>query len=176
MVDTTALIVIAMAAVVAAASGSGVLAFAAARRVSPAALHHYEVTLADMQARMERTEQRSDRQQEQIDRLREALAAEQDYSLALARAMRAAGLEPPRRPDAPTAAPTAAPGDLPARLASGFSVGELNDLAMELGLLEAVGGESLEERASSLALVAARRGMLAELRGAARRERPRGGF
>lgn len=51
-----------------------------------------------MQARLERTEQRSDRQQEQIDRLRDMLAQEQDYNRALARAMRDAGLEPPPRP------------------------------------------------------------------------------
>lgn len=175
MVDTTALIVIAMAAVVAASSGSGVLAFAAARRVSPAVLHHYELALTDMQARMERTEQRSDQQQEQIDRLREALAAEQAYSLALALAMRAAGLEPPRRPDAPTAPPSA-PGDFPARLAQLFSPGELRDLAMDLELTEVVAGESSAERASSLVLAATRRGKLLELREAARRKRPRGGF
>lgn len=176
MSNATVIVLLAVAAVFVAAAVAGRIAYNAGRATVPAAYRHYEHTLADMQLRLERTEQRSDRQQEQIDRLREALAQEQDYSRALARAMREAGLEPPRRPDAATVPAAAALTDTARRLAGLFSVSELDDLAMEAGLLEVVAGESAEQRASSLALAALRRGTLAELRAIARRERPQGGF
>ena len=177
MSNATVIVLLAVAAVFVAAAVAGRIAYNAGRATVPAAYRHYEHTLADMQLRLERTEQRSDRQQEQIDRLREALAQEQDYSRALARAMREAGLEPPRRADAPPPPPVAGwLTDTATRLAGLFSLSEIDDLAMEAGLLEVVAGDSIEQRASSLALAALRRGQLETLRAAARRERPNGGF
>ena len=177
MNNTAALIILALVALLVLAVVVGRVVTVAGWRVSPAAMQHYEHALADMQQRLERTEQRGDRQQERIDQLQAALEVEQEYSRALARAMRDAGLEPPPRP-APAASPSPATAwtDTATRLAACFSIAELNDLAMELSLLEAVAGESLEERASSLTLAAVRRGVLSELRTIARRERPRGGF
>ena len=175
MNNTAALIILALVALLVLAVVVGRVVTVAGWRVSPAAMTHYEHALADMQQRLERTELRGDRQQERIDQLQAALEVEQEYSRALARAMRDAGLEPPPRPT-PLPPPVPAWADTSSRLAACFSVSELNDLAMELALLEAVAGESLEERASSLTLAAVRRGVLSELRTIARRERPRGGF
>lgn len=174
MSNATALIMAAILAVTIVAVASGLLAYTAARRASPDTLHQYEQVIADMQQRLGRTEQRSDQQQEQIDRLRDALAAEQDYSRALARAMRDAGLEPPPRPEPPRhVSDTAA---LARRVAACFSIGEMDTLAMELELDGALTGETLENRAASLVRAALRRGILSELVAIARRERPRGGF
>lgn len=155
---------------------SGVLAYTAARRVPSDAYRHYEHTLADMQERLERTERRSDRQQEQIDRLREMLAAEQDYSRALARAMREAGLEPPPRPADPPPRPPDGTEGLARRLAACYSLSELDMLADELELENVLTGDSLETRTTSLVKAALRRGNLSELVAIARRDRPRGGF
>lgn len=135
----------------------------------------YEKTLADMQTRLEKAELRGDRQQEQIDRLRESLVAEQDYNRALARAMRDAGLEPPPRPEPPPAANDGA-AILARNVAAAFSIAEIDDLAMELQIDAALTGDSLENRASSLVKAAMRRGKLSELIAIARRDRPRGGF
>ena len=174
MSNATALIMAAILAVTIVAVASGLLAYTAARRASPDTLHQYEQVIADMQQRLGRTEQRSDQQQEQIDRLRDALAAEQDYSRALARAMRDAGLEPPPRPEPPR--PTSDTAALARRVAACFSVGEMDTLAMELELDGVLTGETLENRAASLVMAALRRGILSELVAIARRERPRGGF
>lgn len=174
MSSTQVLIILALVALLILALLVGRLAAVAGGRVPAVAMQHYEHALADMQQRLERTEQRGDRQQERIDQLQAALEIEQNYSRALARAMRDAGLEPPPRPAA--ALPAATWTDTATRLTACFSIAELNDLAMEMSLLEVVAGESLEERASSLTLAAARRGVLSELRAIARRERPRGGF
>lgn len=179
MNNTAALIILALLALLVLAVLVGRIAAIAGGRVPAVAMQHYEHALADMQQRLERTEQRGDRQQERIDQLQAALEVEQEYSRALARAMRDAGLEPPPRPTPlppPPPPPVPAWADTSSRLAACFSIAELNDLAMELALLEAVAGESLEERASSLTLAAVRRGVLSELRTIARRERPRGGF
>ncbi len=174
MSNATALIMAAILAVTIVAVASGLLAYTAARGASPDTLHQYEQVIADMQQRLGRTEQRSDQQQEQIDRLRDALAAEQDYSRALARAMRDAGLEPPPRPEPPR--PTSDTAALARRVAACFSVGEMDTLAMELELDGVLTGETLENRAASLVMAALRRGILSELVAIARRERPRGGF
>lgn len=174
MSNATALIMAAILAVTIVAVASGLLAYTAARRASPDTLHQYEQVIADMQQRLGRTEQRSDQQQEQIDRLRDALAAEQDYSRALARAMRDAGLEPPPRPEPPH--PTSGTAALARRVATCFSLEEMDTLAMELELDGALTGETLENRAASLVRAALRRGILSELVAIARRERPRGGF
>lgn len=174
MSNATALIMAAILAVTIVAVASGLLAYTAARRASPDTLRQYEQVIADMQQRLERTEQRSDQQQEQIDRLRDALAAEQDYSRALARAMRDAGLEPPPRPE--VARPVSDTAALARRVAACFSIEEMDTLSMELGLDGALTGETLENRAASLVRAALRRGILSELVAIARRERPRGGF
>ena len=178
MSNTTALVLAAVAVVFLVAAVTGWAAYVAARaRSSPAAMREYEQALADMQTRLERTERRGDRLQMEIDRLRDALVIEREYSYALARAMRDAGLEPPRRADAPPPPPVAGGlTDTATRLAGQFAMSELDDLAMEAGLLEVVAGDSIEQRASSLALAALRRGQLEALRAAARRERPNGGF
>lgn len=174
MSNATALIMAAILAVTIVAVASGLLAYTAARGASPDTLHQYEQVIADMQQRLGRTEQRSDQQQEQINRLRDALAAEQDYSRALARAMRDAGLEPPPRPEPPR--PTSDTAAMARRVAACFSVEEIDTLAMELELDGALTGETLENRAASLVMAALRRGILSELVAIARRDRPRGGF
>ena len=175
MNSSTIVIAGAIALVAVMAILSGVLAYTAARRVPPDTYRHYEHILAEMQERMERGERRSDRQQEQIDRLREMLAAEQDYSRALARAMRDAGLEPPPRPGEPPPR-TNDTAALSRRVAELFSMGEIDGMAMELDIDGALSGDTLETRASSLVMAALRRGILSELVVIARRERPRGGF
>lgn len=175
MSNATALIMAAILAVTIVAVASGLLAYTAARRASPDTLRQYEQVIADMQQRLERTEQRSDQQQEQIDRLRDALAAEQDYSRALARAMRDAGLEPPPRPEAPPR-PASDTAGLARRVAACYSLEELEVLASDLGLSDDLTGERLENRATSLVMAALRRGILSELVAIARRDRPRGGF
>lgn len=182
MGDTTTLLIITVAVVLLMAAVVGWAAFIAARRTTPDTLHHYEQALAEMQQRLERAEQRGDRQQVRIDnqqvridQLQAALAAEQDYSRALARAMRDAGLEPPPRPEA-TPRPTSDTAGLARRVAECYSLEELDGLAFELGLADAVTGEALENRAASLVMAALRRGILSELVAIARRERPRGGF
>lgn len=175
MSNATALIMAAILAVTIVAVASGLLAYTAARRASPDTLHQYEQVIADMQQRLGRTEQRSDQQQEQIDRLRDALAAEQDYSRALARAMRDAGLEPPPRPEAPPR-PASDTAGLARRVAACYSLEELEVLASDLGLSDDLTGERLENRATSLVMAALRRGILSELVAIARRDRPRGGF
>lgn len=174
MSNATALIMAAILAVTIVAVASGLLAYTAARRASPDTLRQYEQVIADMQQRLEHTEQRSDQQQEQIDRLRDALAAEQDYSRALARAMRDAGLEPPPRPEPPR--PVSDTAGLSRKVAAAYSIEEMDTLAMELGLDGALTGETLENRAASLVKAALRRGILSELVTIARRDRPRGGF
>lgn len=175
MNSTAVLIAAVILAVAIVAVASALLAYTATRRVPPDALHHYEQALADMQQRLEHTELRGDRQQEQIDRLRAALAAEQDYSRALARAMRDAGLEPPPRPEAPPRPPSDT-AELARRVAACYSLEELEVLASDLGLSDDLTGERLENRATSLVMAALRRGILSELVAIARRDRPRGGF
>lgn len=178
MTDTAAIITAAVLAVVVVALASGLLAYTAPRRVPVDALHHYEVALAEMQARLERTEQHSDRQQERIDQMQAAIEAEQEYSRTLARAMREAGMEVPPRPVAPVVpvVPVSDTAALTKRVAACYSVEEIDTLAMELGLDGALTGETLENRAASLVKAALRRGVLSELVTIARRDRPRGGF
>lgn len=175
MSNPTATFILILAGVFLLSGITGWAAAIAARRPPPEAMRHYEQTLADMQQRLERTEQRSDRQQEQIDQLREALALEQDYSRALARAMREAGLEPPPRP----ALPQPAPGNraaLAQQVAQRFSISEIDDVAIELEIDGALTGDSRDSRAASLVSAATQRGKLPELLRIARRDRPRGGF
>jgi uncharacterized membrane protein YccC len=175
MSNATALIMAAILAVLIVAVASGLLAYTAARRASPDTLRQYEQVIADMQQRLERTEQRSDQQQEQIDRLRDALAAEQDYSRALARAMRDAGLEPPPRPEPPlTTAPNKA--RLGRMMVARFTVSEMRDLAAELDIDEYVGGDTRADYAGHLAEAAEQRGLLLRLVELCRRDRPHGGF
>jgi hypothetical protein len=172
-------IVAALAGVALLATIVGLLAYFAGRRWPSDSYHHYEQALADMQARLERTEQRSDRQQEQIDRLRDMLAQEQDYNRASARAMRDAGLEPPPRPGGGGNTSSSGSSDragLAMKIAECFSLDEIDDLAMELDMGVALTGDSLENRASSLVLTAWRRQRLSELVALCRRDRPKGGF
>ena len=179
MNSASSAIVAALAGVALLAVIVGLLAYFAGRRGPSDSYQHYEQALADMQARLERTEQRSDRQQEQIDRLRDMLAQEQDYNRALARAMRDAGLEPPPRPGGGGNTSSTGSSDragLAVKIAECFSLDEIDDLAMELGLNSAITGDSLENRASSLVLTAWRRQRLSELVALCRRERPKGEF
>ena len=179
MNSASSAIVAALAGVALLAVIVGLLAYFAGRRGPSDSYHHYEQALADMQARLERTEQRSDRQQEQIDRLRDMLAQEQDYNRALARAMRDAGLEPPPRPGGGGNTSSTGSSDragLAVKVAECFSLDEIDGLAMELGMDGAITGDSLENRASSLVLTAWRRQRLSELVALCRRERPKGEF
>lgn len=57
-----------------------------------------------------------------------------------------------------------------------FSLSEIGDLAMELGIAEHVGGDTAAERATQLVNVARQRGLLLRLIELCRRERPNGGF
>lgn len=88
------------------------------------------------------------------------------------------GPQPPPRKDAPrpAAAPAPSLADLVHRFAASFSIEEIDELAMEFGLGEAIAGKSLASRSTSLVEAANRRGLLEELRASARRKRPRGGF
>lgn len=170
MSNTGAWIVLAVAGVLLATTVTGWVAYMAARGRSPDMYAHYEHVLADMQACMERTDQR-------LDRLRAALDSEREYSDLLAETLRKAGIKPPPRPVLPPAvADSSGLADLSHKVAACFSVEEIDTLAFELGLAGALTGETLENRASSLVLAALRRDQLSQLVAIARRERPRGGF
>lgn len=89
----------------------------------------------------------------------------------------ATGQEPPPEPAARARRVT--PGDL-ARLARSietrFSLDEINNLAFELGIDNALEGGTLTARATSLVNVARRRGLLVRLIELCQAERPNGGF
>lgn len=173
----------------------GRLLYGYLKRIPPSAYAEMEAAMADF------TRQMSDMRQQQaadhatirqlrgeMNRIEEIMYRWQEAYMAVAREFRTeTGRMPSTQPPAPADFPTpvaaaqpagssAALADTSQRLATAFSIPELNDLAMEIGLLEVVAGDSLEERASSLSLAALRRGVLSELRAIARRERPRGGF
>lgn len=124
------------------------------------------------------------RAERKIDRLEQYAEDATMHNELLAARLRALGQldippapEPPPREEPPPAAPSpAALTDTSQRIVASFSIEEIDDLAMELGLSEVIAGDSQEQRASSLALAALRRGLLEELRSIARRKRPRGGF
>lgn len=89
--------------------------------------------------------------------------------------------EPPPEPVA-VVVPAARSGgrarmtELSKKIAELFSEEEINDLAFQLDLLGVLRGETLEERASSLVMVALRRQAVEQLVALCRAERPSGGF
>lgn len=104
------------------------------------------------------------------------LALSQERIRQLERAFREeTGKEPPPHP-APPPRPASDTAGLARRVAACYSLDELDGLAFELGLADALTGETLENRAASLVMAALRRGILSELVAIARRDRPRGGF
>lgn len=88
--------------------------------------------------------------------------------------------EPPPEPVGTIPSPQRRERSTTANLARGiaarFSREEIDGLAFEMGIADALSGETLEARASSLAMAALRRQRLDELVEICRRERPAGGF
>lgn len=90
--------------------------------------------------------------------------------------------EPPPEPVVIAAPPAPRTGsrarmvELSRKIAELFSQEEINDLAFQLDLLGVLRGETLEERASSLVMVALRRHAVEQLVALCRAARPNGGF
>ena len=138
------------------------------------------VAFTAMREQLEEMRAEQGNQRAEVDRLRWELNLEREYSRALGRAfLEATGVEPPpppnrvplilRRPGISGAA-------LSQKIAGKFSLSEINDLALELGLENVLTGESEEQRASSLVKAALRRDLLSQLVEACRRQRPSAGF
>lgn len=68
------------------------------------------------------------------------------------------------------------PRRLKNRMIMAFSADEVNSLAFDLGLLDALSGDTLTERTERLIDVARRRGKIGQLLALCREQRPEGGF
>lgn len=86
------------------------------------------------------------------------------------------GQEPPPEPDEVRRNVAQDAARLGRTIAFRFSLSEIDGLAFELGVSEAIGGATAADRAASLVDVARRRGLLLRLTELCRRDRPEGGF
>ena len=170
---------------------SGWLIYQRLRQVSPSVVTTLEQTIADMNGQLSEMRAQQATDHLTIRQLRAEIGRVDDewraaYT-ALAQEFREAVKREPRtRP--PQAAPPAAPiaptparrdGGMAAmarRMAERFSLEEIDDLAFELGLADAVTGETLGRRAASLVTAANKSQVLSELVDLCRARRPEGGF
>lgn len=161
----------------------------AVRRVPPSAYATLEQTIADMNAQMSEMRQQQATDHSDMRRLRGEVAKLEEtverlaaYARGLVREFQEVTGQPPKTPPPnPPVAPEPArqpstTGQLARRIAARFSLDEIDDLALELGLSEVVAGDTLEARASSLVMAALRRDLVSQLVALCRRERPTGGF
>jgi len=148
--------------------------------------------IESLQRSMISSQSRQDKQDEEIDDLRNQIAELREgriadhalleewiaYARRLAALFReATGQEPPPEP-AEHIKPVS-PGSisrLVKTIEARFSYDEMNNLAFELGIDGAVSGDTAATRAVSLVNVARRRGLLVRLVELCRAERPEGGF
>ena len=170
---------------------SGWLMYQRVRHVSPGVVAILEQTIADTNRQLSEMREQQNADHLTIRQLRAEIGRVDDewraaYT-ALAQEFREAVKREPRtRP--PQAAPPAAPiaptparrdGGMAAmarRMAERFSLEEVDDLAFELGLADAVTGETLGRRAASLVTAANKSQVLSELVDLCRARRPEGGF
>lgn len=158
----------------------------------PSIIEKLERSMVSNQNRLDANQSRLDAQEGEIDELRRQLLELQegrledhrllqvwiDYARRLGALFRElTGQEPPAEPVAPAAVAVARPGrswlQLATQIKEHFSLSEINDLAFEMDLQDVIQGGSVEERASSLVVVARRRERLGELVALCRRKNPR---
>ena len=170
---------------------SGWLMYQRVRHGSPGVVAILEQTIADTNRQLSEMREQQNADHLTIRQLRAEIGRVDDewraaYT-ALAQEFREAVNREPRTPP-PQAAPPAAPiaptparrdGGMAAmarRMAERFSLEEIDDLAFELGLADAVTGETLGRRAASLVTAANKSQVLSELVDLCRARRPEGGF
>jgi hypothetical protein len=148
-------------------------------------IERLERAMVSNQSRLDGQEAEIDELRQQINELREGRIADHallqewiTYARRLAALFReATGQEPPPEP---TEHPRPVNSNDLARLAktieARFSVDEMNDLALELGVTAAMSGDTSMARAGALVNAAKRRGLLVRLINLCRAARPGGGF
>lgn len=150
---------------------AGVHAVVVARRNSPDTYNKMLDSLGKQETRLERQSERIDAMEMEIDDLRAALADNHEETRQLrdgierlVAQIRAAKMEPVWTPDQVTKTRRPNRATLARRISDRFSIEEINDLALEFGVLaDDLAGETRTSRARALVVWAADRGCLGSL-------------